>query len=447
MPPARQNPDTIWRAASVWWPRSFGAQIKRRACISTYWLWPGTVLPCCSVVYMESLCVRFDGSVVPHRSRATRISSTNQRLKILICSSRVVVVFPATVPGAHCLTPECQTEPANSCSAFGQAPACVRKSRIEWNWKLGKWEKEKKSRTQPQDSQQILQIRDPHATFYKSPCSASMHQLTGFSAWPTWSDKSILFDTCQAAAVGTCIHILYTFTADFRIFEIELDNGCCRRVATSDLGPRTSDLGSRTSNLGSRTWDLGPRVSDLGPRTSDLGPRTSNLGPRTSNLGPRTSDLGPRTSDLGPRTSDLGPRTSNLGPGTSNLGPRTSNLGPRNPNLGPRTSNLRDNLVKPTFFWANQLFFPRCFCVFPSLHGCWACWFTWVYVVSQLDLPCQDVVHTSPPCWVYVGSATMTLGLGWVYVYVGFAMLGLYVGLCWICWDVHKCVAKLALGP
>ena len=114
-------------------------------------------------------------------------------------------------------------------------------------------------------------------------------------------------------------------------------------------------------------------------------------------------------------------------PRTSNLEPRTSDLEPRTSYLEPRTSD--------------------CFCVFPSLHGCWACWFTWVYVVSQLDLPCQDVVHNSPPCWVYVGSATMTLGLGWVYVYFGSAMLGLYVGLCWICWDVHKSVAKLALGP
>ena len=126
----------------------------------------------------------------------------------------------------------------------------------------------------------------------------------------------------------------------FRKNEIELDNGCCRRVATSDLRPRTSDLGPRTSDLGPRTSDLGPRVSDLEPRTSDLGPRTSDLG--WTSVGPRTSDLRPGTLDLGPRTSDLEPRprTSDLGSWVSDLGPRTSDLGIRTSDLEPRTSDL-----------------------------------------------------------------------------------------------------------
>ena len=137
--------------------------------------------------------------------------------------------------------------------------------------------------------------------------------------------------------------------------EIELDNGCCRRVATSDLGPRTSDLGSRfltsdlldndgccrhdvpTSDLGSRTSGLGPRTSDLGSRTSNLGPRTSHLEPRTSNLGPRAAHLRPRVSDLGSRTSGLGPRISGLGP---RLGPRVADIEPGISDLGSRTSGL-----------------------------------------------------------------------------------------------------------
>ena len=41
---------------------------------------------------------------------------------------------------------------------------------------------------------------------------------------------------------------------------------------------------------------------------------------------------------------------------------------------------------------------------------------------------------------IYVGSANMTLGLGWVYVYVGSAMLGLYVGpICWSMLDLLIC--------
>ena len=185
-------------------------------------------------------------------------------------------------------------------------------------------------------------------------------------------------------------------------------------------------------HLGSRTSDLEPRISDLGSRTSNLGPRTSNLEPRTSDLGPRVSDLGPRVSDLGPRTSnlgpDLGPRTSDLEPRTSNLEPRTSE--PRTSDLEPRTSNLRDNLWwNQLFFWANQLFFfKRCFCVFPFLHGCWACWFTWVYVCvsigSSLPRCCPHLASMLGLCWichpwpwVLVGSMSMLDLLCWAYMW------------------------------
>ena len=209
--------------------------------------------------------------------------------------------------------------------------------------------------------------------------------------------------------------------------------------------PPRCHLGSRTSNLGHRTLDLGPRTSDLGPRTSDLGSRISDLGSRTSNLGPRTSDLGPRTSNLGPRTSNLEPRTSDLGPRVSDLEPRTSDLGIRTSDLEPRTSNLRDNLLKPTFFLSKPAFFPRCFCVFPSLHGCWACWFTWVYVVSSwiflakmLSIPRLHVgsmLDLPPWSWVLVGSMSMLI---------------CYVGpICWSMLDLLRCpqmCSKASIG-
>ena len=43
------------------------------------------------------------------------------------------------------------------------------------------------------------------------------------------------------------------------------------------------------------------------------------------------------------------------------------------PNLGPRTSDLEPKGQSgETNFFSEQtnFFFPRCFCVFPSLHGC-----------------------------------------------------------------------------
>ena len=239
-----------------------------------------------------------------------------------------------------------------------------------------------------------------------------MHQLTGFSAWPTWSDKSILFDTCQAAAVGTCIHILYTFTADFRIFEIELDNGCCRRVATSDLGPRTSDLGSRTSNLGSRTWDLGPRVSDLEPRTSDLEPRTSDLGPRTSDLGPRTSDLEPWTWYIG--TSDLEPRTSESEPRTSDLEPKGQS-------------------GETNFFLSKPAFFSKMFLCFSFL--------AWMLsLLVYMGLCCVSVGSSMPRCCPYLASM---LGLCWICNHDPGSWLGLC--LCWICYVGPICWSMLDL--
>ena len=194
--------------------------------------------------------------------------------------------------------------------------------------------------------------------------------------------------------------------------------GCLSVACIQNI--RTHLATSPTRGPRSRSEVRGSRFEVRGPRFEVRGPRSEVRGPRSKARGPRFEARGPRFEVRGRRSEVRGPRSEVRGKGQSG---------------------------ETNFFLSKPTFFPRCFCGFPSLHGCWTCWFTWVYVVSQLDLPCQDVVHTSPPCWVYVGSATMTLGLGWVYVYVGSAMLGLYVGLCWICWDIHKCVAKLALGP
>ena len=80
--------------------------------------------------------------------------------------------------------------------------------------------------------------------------------------------------------------------------------------------------------------------------------------------------------------------------------------------LGPRTSDLRLFPCFSFLAWMLSLLVYMGLCC------------------VSLDLPCQDVVHTSPPCWVYVGSAAMTLGLGWV---LCLGWICLYVGLCWIC--------------
>ena len=64
------------------------------------------------------------------------------------------------------------------------------------------------------------------------------------------------------------------------------------------------------------------------------------------------------------------------------------------------------------FFLSKSTYFSKMFLCFPFLA-----WMLSLLVYMGL-------------CCVSVGSASMTLVLGWVYVYVGSAMLDLYVGLC-----------------